>query len=134
MIIVGSLLVVAFTFSTENLRNQAEIQQLKRIAEYIAAKSCELVSASKANVIYANFTLDIPILVGDKQYWIQLENDSSSAWVEIGFGDASSGTGQRVTLPLLVSASGTYISEYGIPVLQCNISDSNAFLELSGGY
>jgi hypothetical protein len=134
MIIVGSLLIVAFTFSTENLRNQAQLQQLKRIAEYIAAKGCELVSASKANIVYANFTLDIPILVGDKQYWIQLENDSSTAWVEIGFGDASSGTGQQVTVPLRVSASGTYISEYGIPVLQCNISDGNARLELSGGY
>jgi hypothetical protein len=134
MIAVGSLLVVAFAFSTENLRNQAEIQQLKRIAEYVAAKGCELVSASKANVVYANYTLDIPILVGDKQYWIQLENDSSSAWVETGFGDVSTGTGQQVTLPLQVSASGTYISEYGIPVLQCNISDGNACLELSGGY
>ena len=134
MIIVGSLLVVAFTFSTENLRNQAETQQLKRIAEYVMAKGCELVSASKANVVYANFTLDIPILVGDQQYWIQLENDSSSAWVETGFGDASSGTGQRVTIPLQVSASGTYLSEYGLPVLQCNMSDGNACLELSGGY
>ena len=134
MIIVGSLLVVAFTFSTENLRNQAQLQQLKRIAEYVAAKGCELVAASKANVIYANFTLDIPVLVGDKQYWIQLENDSSSAWVEIGFGDVSSGRGQRVMMLLQVPVSGTYISEYGIPVLQCSMSEGNAFLELSGGY
>lgn len=134
MIVVGSLLVVAFTFSTENLRNQAETQQLKRIAEYVVAKGCELVSASKANVVYANFTLDIPVLIGDQQYWIQLENDSSSAWVETGFGDVPSGTGQQVMIPLQVSASGTFISDYGLPVLQCSISDGNPCLELSGGY
>lgn len=134
MMVVGSLLVVAFAFSTANLRNQAELQQLKRIAEYVAAKGCELVSASKTNVIYANLTLDVPVLVGNQQYWIQLENDSSSAWVETGFGDVASGTGQRVTIPLQVSASGAFISEYGVAVLQCNISDGNARLELSGGY
>ena len=134
MIAVGALLVVAFTFSTENLRNQAETQQLQRIAEYVAAKGCELVSASKANVIYTNLTLDLPILVGNKPYWIQLENDSSSAWVEAGFGDVPLGTGQLVTIPLEVSASGTFMSQYGIPVLQCNVTNGNVFLELSGGY
>jgi len=134
MILVGALLVVAFTFSTENLRNQAETQQLKKVAEYVAAKGCELVSASKVGIIDSNFTLNVPVLIGNQQYWIRLENDSSSAWVETGFGTVLSGTGQQVLMPLQVSASGTYISEYGVPVLQCNFSNGNARLELSGGY
>lgn len=83
--IVGSLLIVTFSLSSINIKSEAEKQQLKTIAEYVATKSCELVSATAANKLAMNFTLDLPSLIGDQRYWVQLNNDSSVAWVETGY-------------------------------------------------
>lgn len=134
MMIVGTLLIGAFTLSTINIKNDAEDQQLKRIAEYVAAKGCELLSVSKAEVIQTSLTLDVPVLVGNQQYWIRLENDSSSAWVETGYGTIPSESGQRVLIPFDVSASGGVVSGLGVAVLKCNVGHATTYLELSGGY
>jgi len=131
--IVGSLLIVTFSLSTLNIKSEADNQQLRTLAEYVATKSCELLSATTSNKLTVNFTLDLPTLVGNQRYWIQLENDSSSVWVEIGYETAPQPTEPQFQIPAKVSASGIYISGSGPAILQCQTRDAETHLELSGG-
>jgi len=132
--IVGSLLIVTFSLSSLNIKSKAENQQLKSLAEYVATKSCEIISATTTNKLTVNFTLDLPPLVGNQRYWVQLKNDSSIAWVEIGYGTTPQSTDRQTLIPLKVSASGTYTSGSGPAVLQCQTQDAETYLSLSGGF
>jgi hypothetical protein len=133
-IAVGALLIYASSISTVSIRNEAEQQQLKNLAEYVAAKSCELVSATTANNLTIRSTLSIPSIVGNKEYWIQLTNDSAQTWVEVGFGTSPNPTEYRTSVPMRASASGNYTSGWGRAVLECYANGSGTYLELSGGY
>ena len=132
-IAVGTLLIYSFDMSTVGTKNEAENQQLANLAEYVATKSCELVSAATANNLSTSLTLDIPPLVGNQRYWIQLGNDSSVAWVDCGYGTTPSSSKQQVTIPLEVSATGAYISDSGSATLQCNANGTGTYVQLSGG-
>lgn len=132
--IVGSLLIVTFSLSTLNMKSEAEKQQLRSTAEYVATKSCELVSATATNKLDVNLTLDLPSFIGNQQYWVQLRNDSYSAWVEIGYGATPQPTERQVPIPAAVSVSGFYASGSGPAVLQCYTQDAGTYLKLSGGF
>lgn len=131
--IVGSLLVVTFSLSTVNIKNEAEKQQLTGLAEYVATKSCQLVSTMTMNKLAVNFTLTLPSLIGDQRYWVQLKNDSYSAWVETGYGTTPQTSENKVSIPSEVSASGEFIGGSGSAVLQCYTQGRETYLTLSGG-
>jgi hypothetical protein len=131
--IVGSLLVVTFSLSTVNIKNEAEKQQLTGLAEYVATKSCELLATAKTNGVAVNFTLSLPSLIGNQRYWVKLENDSYSAWVEVGYGITPQSSEHRVPIPSDVSASGEFIGGSGSATLQCHTEDAATYLKLSGG-
>ena len=131
--IVGSLLVVTFSLSTVNIKNEAEKQQLTGLSEYVATKSCELLATIKTNRLAMNLTLDLPPLVGNQRYWIKLENDSYSAWVEVGYGIKPQSTEHRVPIPSDASASGQFTSGSGSAILECYTQDAATYLKLSGG-
>jgi hypothetical protein len=133
-IIVGTLLIYTFDVSTVDTKDEAEKQQLINIAEYVAAKSCELVSATTTNNLSTRLSLDVPSLVGNQRYWIQLGNDSSAAWVESGYGTTPSSTELQVSIPSAVSASGAYVSDSGSAVLECSANGTGTYLQLFGGY
>ena len=130
--IVGALLIGASSLSTINVKNEADLQELKNIADYVAIRSFELVSLTKTNNLTANAILNIPYAVGNQRYWLRLDNDSLRSWVEIGFGVSPQSSGQRTYIPSQVSASGTYTSGAGTPVLEC-YQGSVTCLEISGG-
>jgi hypothetical protein len=130
--IVGALLIGASSLSTINVKNEADLQKLKNIADYVAIRSFELVTLTKTRNLMANAILNIPYAVGNQRYWLRLDNDSSRSWVEIGFGVSPQPSGQRTYIPSQVSASGTYTSGAGTPVLEC-YQGSVTYLEISGG-
>jgi hypothetical protein len=132
--IVGSLLIVTFSLSTLNIKSEADNQQLRSLAEYVATKSCELISATTASTLTVNFTLNLPTLVSNQRFWIQLRNDSSLTWVEIGYEKAPQPTAPQVQIPAKISASGLYLSGSGPAVLQCHTQDAETYLKLSGGF
>jgi hypothetical protein len=132
-IAVGALLIYSFDMSTVGTKNEAENQQLTNLAEYVATRSCELVSAAAANNLSTSLALDIPPLIGTQRYWIQLGNDSSAAWVECGYGTTPSSSEQQVTIPSEVSASGAYISDSGSAILECSANSTGTYLQLFGG-
>jgi len=131
--IVGSLLIVTFSLSTVNIKNEAEEQQLKGLSEYVATKSCELLSTIKTNRLSVNFTLNLPSLIGNQRYWVKLENDSYSAWVEVGYGTKPQSTEHRVPVPSDASVSGEFIGGSGSAILECYTQDAATYLKLAGG-
>jgi hypothetical protein len=131
--IVGSLLVVTFSLSTVNIRNEAEKQQLTGLSEYVATKSCELLSTIKTNRLAVNLTLNLPSLVGNQIYWVKLENDSYSAWVEVGYGIKPQSPEHRVPVPSDASVSGVFICGSGSAILECYTKDAATYLKLFGG-
>jgi len=131
--VVGAMLTVAFSISALSIKQEAEEQQLRSLAEYFATESCELATMTTADNSTANLNLDVPSFVGNQRYWVQLGNDSSSAWVEIGYGTIPHATMRQVLIPTKVSASGTYISGSGPAILQCYRQETAICLNLSGG-
>lgn len=132
-IIVGAIVICACSLSTLNVRNEAEKQQLLNVAEYVSTKSLELISHAKTDNLNSTLRLNVPSLIGDKRYWIQIANDSFRAWVEVGFGTTAQSSEHRTYIPSEVSTSGLYISGSGVASLECYSDSSGVHLILSGG-
>jgi hypothetical protein len=131
--IVGALLITAASLSSINVKNQADLQELKNIADYVATTSFELVASTKTNNLTATLTLSIPVAVGNQRYWVQLDNDSFRSWVNIGFGTTPHTGGQRTYIPFEIAAFGDYIGGEGLPVLRCYNDGSTTYLEIFQG-
>jgi hypothetical protein len=132
-LIVGTIIICACGLSTLNVRYEAERQQLSSVAEYVAIKSLELVSSASTDNLTSTLSLNVPSLIGNQIYWVQIANDSSEAWVEAGFGTTAMPSEHRVYIPSEVSASGLYVSGAGTASLKCYSDDSGVYLNLSGG-
>ncbi len=133
-VIIGTLIISACGLTVTNVKREAEEQQLSNIAEYVAVKSMELTSHAPANNLTSTVHLDIPPLIGNQRYWIQIANDSSKAWVEAGFGATALSSEQRVYVPADIMASGIYASGSGAKAfLQYNWNATGASLTLYGG-
>jgi hypothetical protein len=90
--------------------------------DQIAAKSTELATLALTTNVSGEIYLQMPVAIGNKQYWIQLRNNSASAWVEGGFGSVPvNGTELLVYLPKEASASGYYVGGYGAACLACDV-------------
>jgi hypothetical protein len=131
--IVGALLIFASSMSVVNVKNEADLQKLKNIADSVATKALELVSQVKAHNLTVYTLLNVPISVGNQRYWLRLSNDSFRSWVDIGFGTQPQSNEQRAYIPSMILASGTYISGAGIPALRCYVNNSATLLEILGG-
>lgn len=132
-IAVGSLLIVTFSLSTLNIRSEVEEQQLASLAEYVAAKSCELVSTATTDRISINSTLHLPSLVGNQKYWVRLASDSVSAWVDVGYGATPLTTQHKVLIPAKISAQGIFTGGSSSAILQCYVRNAVTYIILSGG-
>ncbi len=133
-VIIGTLIITACGLTVANVKREAEEQQLSNIAEYVAVKGMELTAHAPADNLTSVVHLDIPPLIGNQRYWIQITNDSSKAWVEAGFGATVLSSEQRVYVPTDIVASGTYVSGSGAKAfLQYNWDTAGASLTLYGG-
>jgi len=121
LIAVSSLLVFSFIVYGDILRVSSEVKQLKNLMECIAVKSTELVTLTLATNATAEAYLQMPTTIGNKQYWLQLRNNSANAWVEGGFGNIPiKGTELRVYIPKEAVATGYYIGGHGAACLICD--------------
>jgi hypothetical protein len=103
------------------LRFSSEVRQLKNLMDYVAAETTELVTLTSTTNATARIYLQMPFAIGDKQYWLQLRNDSGKAWLEGGFGKSPlEGAELQVHLPKGVWAMGYYVAGYGAPQLECD--------------
>ena len=132
-IIVGTLIITTCALATLNVKAEAENQQLSNIADYVATKSMELASAMPTDSLTTKVSLDIPPLIGNQRYWIQIQNDSSGAWAEAGFGATPTPSEQKAYIPSEVAASGSYISGSGPVFLEYQSNSTGVYLTLDGG-
>jgi hypothetical protein len=131
-VIVGTIVIGACGIATLSLKTNADQQQLTNLAQYVAAESNSLVLQATRDNANSTVLLNLPANVGNQKYWIQIENDSSRAWVTAGFGSIQASTNQRTYIPAEVVASGLYTSYSGLAVLQCQTDGSTVNLTING--
>jgi hypothetical protein len=130
-LIVGTIVLYACSLSTMNIRNEAATQQLSNIDEYVATQSLTLLSRTTEDKQNSTLSLDIPSAIGNEIFWIRISNDSSSAWVESGFGINATASQARMYIPATVVASGTFVSGSGRALLGCHFENNVATLTLT---
>ena len=118
-LIVCTILVCSCSLSTLNLKNEAKKQQLANINKYVATESLTLLTHAAENNQNTIQFLSLPSQVGNEIYWISIAHDSTGAWVESGFGATATSSQLRIYIPANIAASGTFISSFGRPALQC---------------
>lgn len=131
--IVGVMLIFAFDASAIAIKNEADQQEIKSLATYLAAKSYELVSSATTDNASAEYSLNVPALIGNKQYWVQFADDSDTVQVKAGFGTTLHSTEFQVAVPTKATVSGTYTSGSGVLTLQCLTQEGMTHLEMYGG-
>jgi hypothetical protein len=132
-IIVGTLVIAMCALAAADIKAQAEKQQLSNIASYVATKGMDLVASAPAGNFSLKAALDIPALIGNQQYWIQIQNGTSKAVVNVGFGTSAVSSGQGAVIPAQVYASGVYVSGSGAAFLQYQSNSTGVYLTLFGG-
>ena len=131
-LIVGTIIVTTCSFAMVNVRNESANQELGNIDEYVAAQSLTLINQVAQSGQNVTEFLNLPSQVGNQEYWVRLANDSTSGWVESGFGTAAIQSLQQLNIPADFSASGTFLSGWGRPFLQCYFANQTVCLTLSG--
>lgn len=131
---VSSLLLLSFSAYTGVLRVSSETRKLEGLIDHVASITTELLVLSMVTNASSEIQLPMPESVGDRYYWLQLRNDSSSAWLEGGFGNNPvDGAGFRVYVPSGILAEGHYVSGHGAAQLECysNLSLTHMVLSCS---
>ena len=132
MIAVSTILVLSFMTYVSALRISSEAGQLSNLMDHLAAESTDLLTLTLATNTTIETFVQMPTLIGEKQYWLQLHNDSSTAWLEGGFGNQPiDGAALRVYLPQEASATGSYIGGYGAARLECEMNAGYPRIQLA---
>ena len=132
-IIVGAIIIYGCTISTINIKNQAQNQELTNIDQYVATQSLRILTCTTQDNQNITQYLNLPTQIGNQPYWITITNDSTNAWIESGFGTTATTGEPQVYIPSNIEASGTFLSNYGWPTLQCWSANQTINLELTNG-
>jgi hypothetical protein len=131
-VIISTLIISVCGIVASGVKREVEERQLANIAQYVCVKSMEALSAAPSDNLTTTLYLDLPPLIGSQRYWVQIANDSSSAWVQVGMGETVLSNDKGTLIPANVFATGTYVSDSSIAFLLCYSEDSNIHLVLSG--
>jgi len=123
---VGIILTAASASYCGLLKESSESEQLEALLEKMEAKATYALMLLSENNATLILNFHMPSKIGDRYYWIRIANDSSSSWIEGGFGIESRIGDQeyRVYLPRKVYAFGTFESLYEIAQLNCSLVGS----------
>ena len=129
---IGLLVTATFQAQTVSLRNFSERMELERLLQTIAAECTELIALTEAKSASTRVLLHMPQTVGESKWWVRLDSDKYSAWVEGAFGTIGEGRPElRVDLPWNISASGAYEGGVGTLYLACEVKGSDIILTLN---
>jgi hypothetical protein len=132
-LIVGTLVIGACGVAMANIKANAETQQLSNISSYVATKSLEALSSGSTGNFTLTCSVDVPPLIGNQRYWLRLDNSSSYAWVEAGFGSYATESAPLTYIPCNALLSGDYVSGSGPAFIQFVSNSSGFYLTLFGG-
>jgi len=132
---VGMILTAALASYCGLLKQSSESKQLEDILKKAGAKAAYALMMLTENNATLILNFQMPSKIGDRYYWIRIANDSSSSWIEGGFGlEARTGEQDyRIYLPRKVYASGTFESRYEIARLNCSLVGSTPKIILERG-
>ncbi|MEM3577515.1 MAG: hypothetical protein QXX51_03555 [Candidatus Bathyarchaeia archaeon] len=133
LIAVGSLLTTSFMVYANTIRETSEAKKLEAIMNLVAAKSLKLIALALSTNASTETFLQLPTKIGDKDYWLKLENNTSKAWLEGGFGSVPIEGTLRINLAKNVLATGVYISGYGAARLRCLFASGVVQIQISNG-
>lgn len=129
MTAVGTLLIFSFNSYATTLRSVPETEQLDNLLNHVAAKATEFLTQTNSNT---QTTLNLPSKIGDREYWVRLQHDSTQSWVEGGLGKIWDGiVSHKVFIPSKPAVAGHYISGFGAAVLKCYMNGSVLQLRLT---
>jgi hypothetical protein len=132
LIAVSSLLTTSFMVYANTIREASEATRLEDLMNLVASESLRLLTLTLSTNASTETFMQLPPRIGDKYYWLKLENDSSKAWLEGGFGNNPNTMGKlRISLPKNVLANGSYISGYGAARLRCFLDFGFVQIQLS---
>jgi len=123
---VGVILTAALSSYGGLLKQSSEEKQLEDALKKVGSKVTYALMLLTENDATLSLTFQLPSKIGDRYYWIRIANDSSSSWIEGGFGIESRMGEQeyRIYLPRKIYASGTFESRYEIARLNCSLISS----------
>jgi hypothetical protein len=102
------------------LRFSSEVKQLRHLMDRVAAKSTEMIALTLTTNTSIEAHLQMPTLIGNNQYWLQIRNDSQNTWLGGGFGGTPAiGTDLHVFLPKEAVGTGYFVGGYGAVRLRC---------------
>ncbi|MEM3694918.1 MAG: hypothetical protein QXJ11_03045 [Candidatus Bathyarchaeia archaeon] len=133
LIAVGSLLTTSFMVYANTIRETSENKKLEAIMNLVAAKSIRLITLTLSTNASTETFLQLPTKIGDKDYWLKLENGTSKAWLEGGFGSTPTESAIRISVAKNVLATGVYISGYGAARLKCFFASNIVQIQISNG-
>ncbi len=133
MMLVGTILTCCCASYAGILRQISEANRLKEVLKEVAARAAEALSIVTENNASVSIVVQLPPTIGNVYYWIGFANDSSSVWLEGGFGTTPTSGEQeyRVYLPRKVYATGTFEGVYEFAQLNCSLSGSTVRIVLS---
>jgi hypothetical protein len=131
LIAVGSLLTTSFMVYANTIRETSETKKLEELLNLVAAKSIGLITLTLSTNASTETFLQLPARIGDKNYWIKMENDTSKAWIESGFGSNPTEGALQISLAKNVLATGVYVSGYGAARLRCSFASGIIQIQLS---
>ena len=132
LIAISSLLVISFMIYAEGLRASSGTRQLKNLIDSVSHEATELLKITLTMNATSETILTGPTAIGDKQYWLRLQNNSDETWLEGGFGNEPiDGSIIIVHLPNEASATGSYRAGYGAIHLQCYLNNDIPHILLS---
>ena len=129
---VGIILTAALSSYGGLLKQSSDNKQLEEVLRKVGSKAAYALMLLTENNATLSLDFKLPTKIGDRYYWIRIANDSSSSWVEGGFGIVSRTEEQecRIYLPRKVYASGTFESRYEIAHLNCSLLNSTPKITL----
>jgi len=133
MMMVGAILTFSFVSYVNPLRGISEINKLKEVLNQVAAKAEEATSVITECDSTLRVVIQLPLTIGDRNYWIQFTNDSSRIWLEGAFGEPGEIGVQkyRIYLPGVAMVSGIFEGRYGLAILSCSFTGSIPKLTLN---
>jgi hypothetical protein len=134
IIVMGTIAFMvtgAFNTHAAGLQITAETRGLKTLLESVAAEGAELAALTEATGATTKVSMKLPVVIGEKYFWLRLRSDNSGAWIEGAFGAPWTRDPQyAVEIPGIVSASGTYKGGYGTLSLNCTDQGAGPVLTL----
>lgn len=126
LLCVGMTLTFSFAMFITPIRSQSEAYRLHETLNLVAGTIEEAVTSVVEYNSTFSTVLRLPSRIGDREYWLRVDNDTTRTWLEGAFGQmtANSNEEYRVYLPRVISASGSFEGKYQLVAITCQLDNA----------